>query len=43
MLQIHNLTATGANKPIFKGLSLGIKADEAQKLVGILRERSVGQ
>lgn len=34
MLQIHNLHATVADKPIFKGLSLSINAGEVHAIMG---------
>ena len=34
MLQIHNLTATVADKPILKGVSLAIKAGEIHAIMG---------
>ena len=34
MLKIHNLHATIADKPILKGLSLSINADEIHAIMG---------
>ena len=42
MLSIQNLSAVVAGKPILNGLTLGMPAVEAQKLLGISLEGSVG-
>ena len=42
MLQIENLHATVAEKPILNGLTLTERTGEAQKLLGINLEGSVG-
>ena len=42
MLKIENLHATVAGKAILNGLTLGMPAVEAQKLLGISLEGSVG-
>jgi Fe-S cluster assembly ATP-binding protein len=42
MLQIKNLHATVADKPILSGVSLSVPAVEAQKLLGISLKGSVG-
>ena len=34
MLQIHNLSATVAGKPILKGLSLSVNAGEIHAIMG---------
>ena len=41
MLKIENLHATFAGKPIRNGLTLGMPAVEARKLLGISLEGSV--
>ena len=42
MLEITNLHAPVADKPILNGVSLNVPAGEAQKLLGISLEGSVG-
>jgi Fe-S cluster assembly ATP-binding protein len=42
MLEVTNLHATVADKPILNGVSLHMPAVEAQKLLGISLEGSVG-
>ena len=42
MLKIENLHAEVDGKPILKGLSLTVNADEAQKLLGISLKGSMG-
>ena len=42
MLKIENLHATVAGKPILNGRTLSMPAVEAQKLLGISLEGSVG-
>jgi Fe-S cluster assembly ATP-binding protein len=42
MLEITNLHATVADKPILNGVSLHVPAGEVQKLLGISLEGSVG-
>jgi Fe-S cluster assembly ATP-binding protein len=42
MLEITNLHATVAGKPILNGASLDVPAGEVQKLLGISLEGSVG-
>jgi Fe-S cluster assembly ATP-binding protein len=42
LLKIENLHATVADKPILNGLTLAVSAVEAQKLLGISLEGSVG-
>jgi Fe-S cluster assembly ATP-binding protein len=42
MLELANLHATVADKPILNGVSLDVPAGKAQKLLGIGLEGSVG-
>lgn len=42
MLEITNLRATVADKPILNGVPRSVPAIEAQKLLGISLEGSVG-
>ena len=42
MLNIQNLHATVADEPVLKGIGLSVNAVEAQKLLGISLEGSVG-